>query len=75
IIAHAARFVPPGSVRIGSTLSIGNTLHHVAFRTPDGKTALVVLNESSELATFNIQYHGKWVVTSLYGGNAGTYVF
>lgn len=75
IIAHAAKYVPPGSVRIGSTLNIGSTLHHVAFRTPDGKTALVVLNESSDLATFNIQYHGKWIVSSLYGGNVGTYVF
>ncbi|MCC7503790.1 MAG: glucosylceramidase [Saprospiraceae bacterium] len=75
IVAHAAKFVPPGSVRIGSTLSYGSALHQVAFRTPEGKTALVVLNESNDLATFNIHYHGKWIVSSLYGGNAGTYVF
>lgn len=35
IIAHASRFVSPGSVRIGSNVTGG--LHNVAFRTPEEK--------------------------------------
>jgi glucosylceramidase len=45
IIAHAAKHVRPGSVRVESAYS-GNTddLPNVAFLTPDGKVVLLVLN-------------------------------
>jgi glucosylceramidase len=73
IVAHASRFVPPGSVRLGSnTIS---QLPNVAFRTPEGKTALIVLNESADLQSFNISADGKWITASLQGGTVGTFVW
>lgn len=73
IIAHASKFVPTGSVRIGSNI-IGN-LHNVAFKTPAGKKVLVVINEGNEAALFNIKYNQKWITTSLDSGSAGTYIW
>src|SRR4030095_10259813 len=43
IIAHASKFVPPGSIRIGSS-AVGN-LNNVAFKRPDGKRVLIVEND------------------------------
>lgn len=73
IVAHASRFVRPGSVRLGSNVT--SQLPNVAFRTPDGKTALIVLNESTDLQSFNINAGGKWIVASLQGGTVGTFVW
>lgn len=73
VIGHASKFVRPGSVRIGSNL-VG-TLSNVAFKTPDGKRALIVMNTSSDAQLFNIKYNGKIVTTNLPGGAAGTYVW
>jgi glucosylceramidase len=73
IIAHAAKFVRPGSVRIGSELV--NQLENVAFKTPDGKRVLIVLNTSSTPQTFNIRSNGKIVSTSLNNGAVGTYIW
>lgn len=73
IIAHASKFVPPGSIRISSS-SAGN-LNNVAFKTPDGKKVLIVENDGSNIEIFNIKFNGKTVATSLAGGAVGTYVW
>jgi len=73
IIAHASKFVPAGSVRIGSSQS-GN-LNNVAFKTPSGKIVLIVENDGNSSEIFNIKYNGKWVTTTLNGGSVATYVF
>ncbi|OKL38763.1 glycoside hydrolase family 30 protein [Pontibacter flavimaris] len=73
IIAHAAKFVRPGSVRVASNV-IGS-LQNVAFQTRDGKKVLIVLNEGSGAQTFNISYKGKAVTATLNGGSVGTYVW
>ncbi len=73
IIAHASRFVPPGSVRIAST--IPGTLDNVAFKTPDGKTVLIVMNETNGQQAFNIRQGDTWIATSLHAGTVGTYVW
>ena len=73
IIAHASKFVPQGSVRIG-TENIGN-LTNVAFKTPAGKKVLIVVNIGSTSEMFNIKYNGKWITTSLDEGAVGTYVW
>ncbi|MGB8376795.1 MAG: glycoside hydrolase family 30 beta sandwich domain-containing protein [Salegentibacter sp.] len=73
IIAHASKFVPAGSVRIGSNI-IGN-LNNVAFRTPQGKKVLIVENDGTNFEMFNIKYNGKWITTSLSGGAVGTYIW
>lgn len=73
IIAHASKFVPPGSVRISSNI-IGD-LHNVAFRTPSGDKVLIVLNDGNSFQAFNVEYNGKWITASLEPGSVGTFVW
>ena len=73
IVAQASKFVPPGSVRLWS--NVLTEMPNVAFRTPLGQTALIVLNESASLRSFNINAGGKWVVASLQGETVGTFVW
>ena len=73
IIAHVSKFIPPGSVRIESSLLGG--LPNVAFRTPAGQKVLVVLNDGSATASFNIRFNGKWTNAQLPAGAVGTYVW
>ena len=73
IIAHASKFVSPGSIRVQSNSTA--PLFNVAFIRPDGKKVLIVLNDGTTLQQFNISFKGKWVTTSLEGGAVGTYVW
>jgi glucosylceramidase len=73
IIAHAGKFVRPGSVRIASN-SVGN-LHNVAFRNPQGKTVLIVLNDGKEPASFDVQYKKKTFSSTLNAGAMATYIW
>ncbi len=73
IVAHASKFVRPGSVRIGSTQT--TTLSTVAFKNPEGKKVLIVLNIGTSPEVFNIKFNGKIVTTSLNNGAAGTFVW
>ena len=72
-VAHASKFVRPGSVRVETNAPAN--LPNVAFRNPAGKKVLLVLNTSSAPVQFNIEYKGKTVATALAGGSAGTYVW
>ncbi|WP_233169165.1 glycoside hydrolase family 30 protein [Hymenobacter sp. BT523] len=72
-VAHSSKFVRPGSVRVAT--NVPTNLPNVAYKTPAGKRVLVVLNSGSSLQNFNIQYKGKLVSTSLYGGSVATYVW
>jgi glucosylceramidase len=73
IIAHASKFVRPGSVRIGS--NVFSNLPNVAFKTPEGKKVLVVLNDANTAQTFHVQFGGRKLATTLDAGAAGTYVW
>ena len=73
IIAHASKFVPAGSVRIGSNVS--GSLQTVAFQIPNGKKVLIAENDGSDALTFNIKFNGKWTTTQLNGGSVATYVW
>lgn len=73
IIGQMSKFVPAGSVRIGSDWS--NELPNVAFQTPDGQKVLVVLNESSATATFNIQQGSRWITAVIPANAASTLVW
>ncbi|KAA2240378.1 glucosylceramidase [Chitinophaga agrisoli] len=73
IIAHASKFVRPGSVRIGS--NVPEKLNNVAFKTPDGKKVLIVINEGTTTQQFNIGFKGKTAAASLDGGTVATYVW
>ncbi|MGI4865199.1 MAG: glycoside hydrolase family 30 protein [Janthinobacterium lividum] len=74
-IAHGSKFVRPGSVRVAATVPASAGLQTVAYKTPAGKRVLLVLNTGSVLQKFNIQYKGKQVSSSLYGGSVATYVW
>ncbi|MCX5786180.1 MAG: glucosylceramidase [Elusimicrobia bacterium] len=72
VLAHASKFVRPGSKRIASNLL--PSLPNAAFKTPSGDIVLIVLNEAPAAAEFNIQYRGGTAAASLPGDSAGTYV-
>jgi glucosylceramidase len=73
VVAHASKFVRPGSVRIGSNNL--DTLANVAFKTPDGKKVLIVHNSATTPQTFNIGYRGKMASATLNPGSVATYVW
>lgn len=73
VIAHASKFVRPGSVRIASNVTL--SLPNVAFKTPDGKTVLIVLNESDKPTTFNIRTKNKQLTPTLSGKTVATFVW
>lgn len=73
IIAHASKFVPQNSQRIASTQP-GN-LSSVAFLTPSGKVALIVLNEGTATENVNIRYNGKSAATAISPQSVATFVF
>jgi glucosylceramidase len=99
-IAHASKFVRPGSVRIASSqkgdkvvsltedeerrgtdaIRVGVTenfdiLPNVAFRTPDGKTVLIVVNDTFSVNSFRVQFRGQFANLRLGPGSVGTFVW
>jgi glucosylceramidase len=73
IIAHASKFVRPGSVRIQSTFPAG--LANVAFKTPGGKRVLIVLNDTQTRQSFKIVAGSLTIPTGLNAQAVGTYVW
>lgn len=73
IVAHASKFVPTGSVRIGS--NVPGTLHNVAFSTEDGRRVLLVLNDGDSAASFNIEHNEKRATATLGPGAVATYIW
>ncbi len=73
IIGHASKFVPPGSRRIASNFA-GNIIN-VAFKTPEGRKVLIVLNDSNSFELFNVKYNDKWFTSSLHGGSVATFIW
>jgi len=72
IIGVASKFVPAGSVRIESNLP--QNLPNVAFKTPEGKIAVIVLNSSKTEQTFQLKLKGKYFDASLKSGSVATFV-
>ena len=72
-IAHASKFVRPGSVRIASNNL--DSLPNVAFKTPAGKKVLIVVNSSKSPQTFNISYKEEVINTRLNNGSVATYIW
>jgi glucosylceramidase len=72
IIAHAAKFVRPGSVRIASNSN--ESLPNVAFKTPGGKVVLIVLNNTPAQKSFTIDYKNRRIHPTLNAGAVATYV-
>jgi glucosylceramidase len=78
-IGHLAKFVKPGARRIAGT-SFGTTgwngqLMDVAFRNPDGSTALVVHNENDDPRSFAVNVGDRTFEYTLPGGALATFTW
>ena len=72
-MAHASKFVRPGSVRIASNLT--DDLSNVAFITPAKEKVLIVANTSNAVQTFDIIYHNRNVTAVLQPRSVATYTW
>ena len=72
-LAHASKFVRPGSIRIASNTL--DSLPNVAFKTPDGKQVLIVANTSNAVQKFDVRSGTSLFTTSLNAGSVGTYIW
>jgi glucosylceramidase len=72
-MAHFSKFVCPGSARIAS--SSPATLPNVAFKAPDGKIVLIVVNDGTSPQDFSVQYRGESFGVTLKNGAVATYVW
>lgn len=73
ILAHASKFVRPGSRRVSSTEQ--TILPNVAFITPDGRKVIIVLNTTDSKRNFNIRFRDLTMPVSLNGGSVGTWIW
>ena len=73
VIAHASKFVDPGSFRIES--SVSKNLPNVAFIRPDGKKVLIVHNDSAKEIHFGVKEREYNFSTSLAPGATGTWLW
>lgn len=78
-LGHLAKFVRPGAVRIAST-SFGTTgwngqVMDVAFRNPDGSTALVVHNQNDDPRSFAVRAGERQFEYALPGGALATFTW
>ncbi len=73
IIAHASKFVPPGSVRIASNIT--GSIYNAAFQTPAGKKVLIAVNDGTSTVNFNIKHNRKIAAAGLPAGAVATYVW
>jgi len=58
-MGQITRYVPPGSIRIGTQIN-GNNLSVVGFRTPDNSISIVVMNNGDSDQTFKLQDGTKY---------------
>lgn len=72
-VAHASKFVRPGSVRIGSNAV--DSISNVAFVTPSGKHVLIVSNDSKKPQAFNIKFRNRIAHAKLDSGDVGTFTW
>ena len=78
-IAHASKFITPGSVRVRSSLAsnapLDASLAQVAFKTAAGQYVLIVSNTSNAVQPFAIRFLGKAALVSLPAGSVATYTW
>jgi glucosylceramidase len=73
IIAQASKFIPPGSVRIATSTTGGLT--NTAFKTPAGKTVVLVLNDTGSSQTFAMKSGPRTISSVLPAGTMATYIW
>jgi glucosylceramidase len=72
-MAHTSKFVPAGSVRVGSSESV--ILPNVAYRTPAGKMVLVVANPGDDSRTVRVRDSGWDFTQKIEAGAVATFVW
>jgi glucosylceramidase len=73
VLGQASRFVQPGAHRIASTDLQSQGLPNVAFQNADGSVALLVLNEGSSPACFQIIFEGRTADITLAANTMATF--
>ncbi len=73
-IAHASKFVRPGSVRVDSR-TFDNVLETVAFRNEDGSRVLIALNPSNAVREFRIVENNRFFSYTLDRKSVATFVW
>jgi glucosylceramidase len=73
VIAHASKFVRPGSARIASTMAEG--ILNVAFKTTDNKIVCIAFNDAATKKEITVKYKNKTFSTILPAGATETYVW
>lgn len=73
IIAHASKFVPPGSVRVATNIPGG--MYNVAFSTPEGKKVLIVVNDNDDRKSFAVKYGEHIFEATLASGAVATFIW
>jgi glucosylceramidase len=70
LMAHAARFIRPGSVRVHS--SEVDPLPNVACLTPDSRMVMVIMNDADGARRFRVQHQGAYATLELGAGEVAT---
>jgi len=73
VIGHSSKFVPAGSVRIESNTS--SNFPSVAYKTPQGKIVVMVLNGSGAANSINIDAGEEPITVDLPEGAVGTFIW
>jgi len=73
-IGHFSKFIKPGAKRIISSAS-RSQLMTTAFKNPDGKIIVIVMNQSDKAATYNLWVNGKAAVTEALPHSISTLIF
>ena len=59
LVAHAGRFLPRGSVRLGTPGRTAAGIESVAFRTPQGRYVLLLLNDGAADERVTVRWDGR----------------
>ena len=70
LMAHSARFIRPGSMRVYS--SEADSLPNVTCLTRDSRIVALVLNDSDRARRFRVQHQGRYATLELGAGEIAT---
>jgi glucosylceramidase len=70
LMAHSARFIRPGSVRVHSSEAVG--LPNVVCLTPHAQLVMLVMNDSDGARRFCVQHRGAYAALELASGEVAT---
>lgn len=73
IIAHASKFVAPGSVRIASNQ--GDNILNVAFKTPENKTVILLQNKKNETVAIELNKEDEKLIITMGARQVATLVW